>query len=402
MKKICLEHNHQHDLAPALLEMCKKSDKLDLDERIIDVRHRAMEELTRLRRALDFRHSSLDPLEEWFLEKSINEQDFIVKSWDLIPDDQVRADLLEKSQQVLIRRERYPILPPLPRTISSNSRPVPPKASPSTPVRTSQAPTPEPERKVKRVAPPTPEATVSLVTSLPPAILEQTSTGMRVTFRFKGLILLSVICPLQPARKNARQAIVRSPSVEMLATPHAARSRAHVETSPIQQARQGSPRRAQPQAVTPVAVIDLCDSSDEDVKPDLSAPARLPRPTPPVDGLANASLARLERQDPAPLSPATPAAPTRSSKLADFLSSLEPDRHLERYLAVFGRSNLEIDDPRKLLSVARGPPEELDELVAELGKEVDGVKGMPTFWQRIFRRLLVAAADSGGRRVAEI
>lgn len=171
VKRICLEHNHPHDLAPALMEMCKKSDKLDLDERMTDVRNRAMEELTRLRKALDFRHSSLDPLEEWFLEKSINEQEFIVKSWDLIPDGQIRADLLERSQQILIRRERYPILPPLPRTVSSNSRPVPPKASPSTLIRTSQAPTPELERKVKRVAPPTPEATVSLNPSLPPATL---------------------------------------------------------------------------------------------------------------------------------------------------------------------------------------------------------------------------------------
>lgn len=134
------------------------------------------------------------------------------------------------------------------------------------------------------------------------------------------------------------------------------------------------------------------DASDEEVEPEPRAAGPLPHPTPPAAGSAHISLARLERQDPAPLSPATPAAPTDSSKLADFLSSLEPDRHLERYLALFGHSNLEIDDPAQLLSFARGPGEELDELVAELGKEVDGVKGMPKMWQGIFRRLLLAAA----------
>ena len=125
-------------------------------------------------------------------------------------------------------------------------------------------------------------------------------------------------------------------------------------------------------------MIDLRDASDEEVKPEPRAPV-VP-PTPPAPGSANSSLAQLKRQDPAPVSPATTPAPIRSSKLADFLSSLEPDRHLE------------ISDPEQLLSFARGPEEELDELVAELGKEVDGLKGMPKMWQGIFRRLRLTAA----------
>lgn len=176
VKQVCLEHNHPHDLSPAVWNECKKLDKVDFDERIAAVRCRAIERLNEIRKALDFRYSSLDPLEEWFLEMSINEQNFIVRSCDLIPNARVRTELRQETERSLIRRESYPILPPLPRTISSNSRPVPPKASPSTSNRTSQAPTPELERKVKRVAPPTPEATVSLNTSLPPAILGQTST----------------------------------------------------------------------------------------------------------------------------------------------------------------------------------------------------------------------------------
>lgn len=174
MKQVCLEHNHPHDLSPAVWNECKKLDKVDLDERISDVRHRAIERLTSLRTALDFRYSSLDPLEEWFLEMSINEQDFIVKSWNLIPDAPIRTELLQKTERILIRRENYPMLPPLPRTSTSTPRPVPPRSLPSTSSRTSQAPTPELERKVKRVAPPTPEATVSLNTSHPPAVLGHT------------------------------------------------------------------------------------------------------------------------------------------------------------------------------------------------------------------------------------
>ena len=174
MKQVCLEHNHPHDLSPAVWNECKKLDKVDLDERISDVRHRAIERLTSLRTALDFRYSSLDPLEEWFLEMSINEQDFIVKSWNLIPDARIRTELLQKTERILIRRENYPMLPPLPRTSTSTPRPVPPRSLPSTSSRTSQAPTPELERKVKRVAPPTPEATVSLNTSHPPAVLGHT------------------------------------------------------------------------------------------------------------------------------------------------------------------------------------------------------------------------------------
>ena len=182
----------------------------------------------------------------------------------------------------------------------------------------------------------------------------------------------------------------------MITPQRAARSLTHVENSTVPLARQRSPRRVQVSAV-----IDLCDSSDEDVvedvKPDLGAPALPPHPKTPASDPGNAPRTPVKRQDPVPLTPATPAPPIRPSKLADFLSSLEPDRHLERYIALFGRSNLEIDDPRQLLSIARGPQEELDELVAELGKEVDGLKGMPTFWQRIFRRLLLAAADRGGQ-----
>jgi hypothetical protein len=33
-KQVCLEHNHPHDLSPAVWNECKKLDKVDLDERI--------------------------------------------------------------------------------------------------------------------------------------------------------------------------------------------------------------------------------------------------------------------------------------------------------------------------------------------------------------------------------
>ncbi|KAG0662532.1 hypothetical protein C6P46_003274 [Rhodotorula mucilaginosa] len=359
---VCLEHNHPHDLSPELWDECKEEEETYLPKGIKAVQEGAFERLLKLRNTLDFRCGDPESLTD-YLDSKIREQDFILMSWDLIPDARARTELRRKTERILIRRENYPILPPLPpRGVTfSTSRSAPRPSSSSSPsastsTRTSQAPAPGLERKAKRAASPSPE---------PEA---------------------------KPVCKNPRRKVAPPPTVEKRATSRATGSSTPTVGSPAPQGGQTSnastPSPVAP--VTPVEMIDLRDASDEEVKPEPRAPV-VP-PTPPAPGSANSSLAQLKRQDPAPVSPATTPAPIRSSKLADFLSSLEPGRHLERYHALFGRSNLEISDPEQLLSFARGPEEELDELVAELGKEVDGLKGMPKMWQGIFRRLLLTAA----------
>lgn len=167
--KVCLEHDHPHDLSPAVWEKCKKDEEDYLPKGIAAVQSGAIERLTSLRKTLDYRCAVPDSFKD-YLDRSILEQNFILKSWALIPDVQVRAELRRKTERILIRRENYPILPPLPTrgggggaTTSSSRRSVPrASASGSVSARASQAPEPEFARKVKRAAPPSPEAKVSL------------------------------------------------------------------------------------------------------------------------------------------------------------------------------------------------------------------------------------------------
>ncbi|KWU47100.1 hypothetical protein RHOSPDRAFT_31235 [Rhodotorula sp. JG-1b] len=323
------------DLDPGVNEpfACKRitdeEEEAYLPKGIAAVQEGAIDRLLELRKTLDFRCGDPESLKE-YLDSKIQEQDFIIKSWDLIPDARARTELRRQTERILIRRENYPILPRLPPRgfTFSTSRPVPrasSSSSVSTSTRASQAPAPGPERKAKRAASPSPE-------------LEA-----------------------KPARKNPRRKAAQPPTVEKSATPQPASGSSTPAASSSRPQADQTPHQGMRSPVAPVDTIDLCDSSDEDIKPDLGTPAHFPRPTPPAAGPSNAPLTPLNPLNLAPLSPATPATPTRVSKLADFLSSLEPDRHLERYHALFGRSNLEISDPEQLL-------------------QVDGIKGMPRMW----------------------
>lgn len=172
--KVCLEHDHPHDLPPAVWEACKKHEEEYLPKGIAAVQNGAIERLTSLRKTLDYRCAMPDSFKD-YLDRSILEQDFIIKNWDLIPDARVRDDLRQKTERILIPRENYPILPPLPTrgggTATSSSRRSVPRAnrsSSSVSTRAAQAPAPELERKVKRAGPPSPEAKVSLLNVCPP------------------------------------------------------------------------------------------------------------------------------------------------------------------------------------------------------------------------------------------
>ena len=167
---VCLEHNHPHDLSPELWDECKEEEETYLPKGIKAVQEGAFERLLKLRNTLDFRCGDPESLTD-YLDSKIREQDFILMSWDLIPDARARTELRRKTERILIRRENYPILPPLPpRGVTfSTSRSAPRPSSSSSPsastsTRTSQAPAPGLERKAKRAASPSPEpeAKVSL------------------------------------------------------------------------------------------------------------------------------------------------------------------------------------------------------------------------------------------------
>ena len=167
---VCLEHNHPHDLSPELWDECKEEEDAYVPKGIAAVQEGAIDRLLELRKTLDYRCGDPESFKD-YLDSKLQEQDFIIKSWDWIPDARARTELRRKTERILIRRENYPILPPLPpRGVTfSTSRSAPCPSSSSSPsastsTRTSQAPAPGLERKAKRAASPSPEpeAKVSL------------------------------------------------------------------------------------------------------------------------------------------------------------------------------------------------------------------------------------------------
>ncbi|GAA5983131.1 hypothetical protein JCM10908_000168 [Rhodotorula pacifica] len=302
VQEACLEHNHPHDLPRVLWLARKATEQADLNHRIRAVANRAIDRMTVLKRALDFKKISPDPLTEWDLNKSVDEQDLIVQSWALLPDGEVRDKLHAKTKVDLIAPADYPTEP-----VDRDS----PEQHFPTPVRSSRAPTPDTEQKAKR----------------------QTST--------------------ESSEED---------------TPVRKRTRRHRDSS-------GNEVAADDTSPSPVRNVRLSS-------------ARARSKSPKLEDLSEPPTYRSSTC----AAPPSASSPNRN-KLAKFLSALEPDRNFEQYLHLFGRSNLNVIHPRQLLSFARGPAEELDGLLFELGREVDGIKGMPTLWQRIFRRLLLAAAE---------
>ncbi|GAA5983128.1 hypothetical protein JCM10908_000167 [Rhodotorula pacifica] len=258
-----LSYGCDHDI----WEECKKLDQADIPKWSALVHDRAVAQLTHIREALDFRLTSHDPLQEWELDKSLQEQEFIRQSWNLLPDPVVRDELRRATKRLLIESTDYPIVPA--------------------------------------------------------ASLARTPRAARTSSATQS--------PRTPSRGNAKGK--RSALPEPTDTP-----------KPVPAIPRASPAAGPASASNPPPQV-----------PQAAAP-----PVPPAAPQAAPALPVNRNRD--------------SASLADFLSSLEPDRHFERYVSHFRRCNL--DEPEQLLSFARGPSEELDALLAELGKDADGIKGM--------------------------
>ena len=183
----------------------------------------AIDRLLELRKTLDFRCGDPESLKE-YLDSKIQEQDFIIKSWDLIPDARARTELRRQTERILIRRENYPILPRLPPRgfTFSTSRPVPrasSSSSVSTSTRASQAPAPGPERKAKRAASPSPEleAKVSLHKVSPiDRIQLRASSCACMSFMLTFCVCCSRHARIRVARLRSHQPLKRARRLSLL------------------------------------------------------------------------------------------------------------------------------------------------------------------------------------------